>query len=163
MSKGHLKPACPQLLLETAKLLKQPFPIEMSQSLGCRLLQHMVEKDSYVDPGLQHYFLQNAQTGFPNPHRQLDANRHLGYFPLHLQGVCWNPKFKDVLRNLARRFFSALKKAPEPESSQNQHVHVLFWCYKGCRGSVAFCRLLQMAVCSWGWQTLCCIPVAIII
>jgi hypothetical protein len=67
------------------------------------------------------------------------------------------------LQNLARQFFAALKKVTEPESSQDQRIHILFWRYKGCRGSVAFCRLLQTAVCCWGWQTLCCIPVAIII
>jgi hypothetical protein len=153
---GHLKPSCSQLLFETVALMEKP---DMSQSLGRRLLQHMVEKDRSAEPALQYYFAQDAQTGFQNPYPQPDVNFHLGYFPLHLQSIKQNPNFPDVLQNLARQFFAALRHRTEPENKQIKHIHVLFWCNQGCRGSVAFCRLLQVAVRAWGWQSPCCMPV----
>jgi hypothetical protein len=144
------------LLLETAALMEK---LDMSQSLGRRLLQHMVEKDRSAEPALQYYFAQDAQTGFQNPYPQPDVNFHLGYFPLHLQSIKQNPNFPEVLQKLARQFFAALRHRTEPENTQCQHIHVLFWCNQGCRGSVAFCRLLQVAVRAWGWQSPCCMPV----
>ena len=137
----------------------------MDAGFGRRLLRHLLERHGRVDPARQHYFVQNARTGFHDPHdprRQVvagsvpwheDTSHHLGYMPLNLEGVAWNPKFKLVLEDLTRQFLTALKGSEINLSEVAPvHLHVLFWCDQGCHSSVSFCRLLQVAAACWGWQ-----------
>ena len=108
----------------------------MSQDLGQRLLQHMVEREGTVDPARQHYFIVNARKGFFDPYRQkgeerthtpwhLDTNHHLGYLPLTLAGIAGNKNFQAVLEQLAKDAFKSLRE--RPRNFQPEHVHVLFF------------------------------------
>jgi hypothetical protein len=147
--------------------LQQPRPFEMEPGFGRRLLQQIFEREGTVDPARQHYFVQNARTGFHDPHDshrralagpgsvpwQMDTSHHLGYLPLNLKGVAWNPKFKQVLEDLTRQFLEALKSHQNKQLDMAPvHLHVLFWCDQGCHSSVSLCRLLQVAAASWGWR-----------
>jgi hypothetical protein len=151
------------LLNEATLLLNQERPLDLSQDLGQRLLQHMVEREGTVDPARQHYFIVNARKGFFDPHRQkgeerthtpwhLDTNHHLGYLPLNLAGVAGNNNFQSVLEKLAKNAFKSLRE--RPRNFQPEHVHVLFFCNHGCHRSVGFCRLMEIVASEWKWERL---------
>ena len=171
---GPLKPEDADLLREVELLELTPRPVEMSEDLGRRLLQRMVEKNGFQDPVRQHYFVQNVRKGFYDPHRnqgkgkgkqkgkqgtgqpavrvawEVDANFHLGYLPLNLEGLALSENFQQVLDNLARKAYAALRG--RVLSFKPEHVHILFWCNHGCHRSVGFCRLMQIVATTWGWE-----------
>jgi hypothetical protein len=167
------------LLAATQKQLAMPRPVVLPELLGRQLLQHMVEKNGTADPARQHYLVQNVRKGFFDPNSNKDdkrkqkgkgkqgtglpavpvawaedTNHHLGYLPLNLAGLAWNDRFQDVLTNVAFRAYSRLRN--KPLTFQAEHIHVLFWCNHGCHRSVGFCRLMQIAADTWGWQQLSC-------
>jgi hypothetical protein len=113
----------------------------MDPGFGRRLLRHLLERHGTVDPARQRYFVQNARTGFHDPHDRhrrvlagpgfvpwhVDTSHHLGYMPLNLQGIVWNLKFKLVLEDLTQQFLTALQRSEINQSDVAPvHLHVLF-------------------------------------